>query len=88
MATTVDCGEGRHQVCTGRGYTAYLIPQDSRRLDEAPFYCGCQCHHRGLATGGRGVRCSDPECPKIAPPVVPAGGDGEGATPRRRGARP
>lgn len=25
---------------------------------------------------------------EIAPPVVSAGGDGEGATPRRRGARP
>lgn len=45
MPITVDCGENKHDLCTGRGRTAYLIPQESRALDEEPFNCGCTCHH-------------------------------------------
>lgn len=55
MSVTVDCGEGKHDLCVGYGHTAYLFPQDSRDLDEPPFNCGCVCHH-----DGRGTPC--PEC--------------------------
>lgn len=47
MAVTVDCGEGKHALCTGSGRTAYLFPQESRSHDEPPFDCGCRCHHDG-----------------------------------------
>lgn len=57
MAVTVDCGEGKHQLCVGRGRTAYLFPQESKDAGEEPFYCGCGCHHDG--TEGC-VPCSDP----------------------------
>ena len=53
MARTVDCGEGRHGQCTGTGRTAYLVPQESRDLDEPAFHCGCRCHH-----DGQGVPCA------------------------------
>lgn len=56
MAKTVDCGEGKHDLCTGRGHTAYLFPQESRDHDEPPFYCGCKCHHVSDAK----VPCQDP----------------------------
>lgn len=46
MSVTVDCGENKHDLCTGTGRTAYLIPQDSRSLDEPEFNCGCTCHHK------------------------------------------
>lgn len=52
MAITVDCGENKHGLCTGRGRTAYLFPQESRSLDEPQFICGCWCHH-----GGPGIPC-------------------------------
>lgn len=52
MSITVDCGEGRHDLCSGQGHTAYLFPQESRDLDRPPFDCGCRCHH-----DGRGVPC-------------------------------
>lgn len=58
MPITVDCGEGKHDLCTGTGRTAYLISQESRGYDEPPFYCGCHCHH-----DGSGTPCGDPECP-------------------------
>lgn len=53
MSKTVDCGEGRHDLCVGYAHTAYLFPQESRPLDEAPFACACRCHH-----DGRGVPCT------------------------------
>lgn len=55
MSVTVDCGEGKHDLCTGTGRTAYLIPQESRGFDEPPFNCGCPCHH----DGGLGVPCKE-----------------------------
>lgn len=55
MSKTVDCGEGRHELCNGTGRTAFMFPQEDRHYDEPPFNCGCPCHH-----GGSGVPC--PEC--------------------------
>ena len=52
MSITVDCGEGKHDLCVGKGRTAYLFPQESRGTDEPPFACGCRCHHDGT-----GVPC-------------------------------
>lgn len=52
MAITVDCGEGKHKLCSGRGHTAYLFPQESIPLDKPAFHCGCWCHHDGT-----GVPC-------------------------------
>lgn len=46
MSRTVDCGEGRHDLCVGYAHTSYLFPQDSRPIDEEPFPCGCRCHHK------------------------------------------
>jgi len=68
VSVTVDCGEGKHALCTGRGHTSYLFPQESRELSEPPFDCGCRCHHGG----GAGVPCracatptpTDPRCGK------------------------
>lgn len=57
MAITFDCGEGKHDLCTGRGRAAYMFPQESRYLHEPPFNCGCPCHH-----DGRGVPCRAPGC--------------------------
>lgn len=54
MSLTVDCGEGRHNACTGHGRTAYMFPQESRGRDEPPFARGCVCHH-----DGRGVPCQE-----------------------------
>lgn len=64
MAVTVDCGEGKHALCTGRGRIAYLFPQESRGRDEPPFYCGCACHHDGdgvpcVVCRGAGLSPSD-----------------------------
>lgn len=41
MSVTIDCGEGRHDVCLGAGTQHYLIPQlnDGERFD-----CSCGCH--------------------------------------------
>lgn len=44
MSVTVDCGEGRHDVCSGSATKTYLIPQ----LDGERFECGCYCHHPKL----------------------------------------
>jgi hypothetical protein len=38
--TTIDCGEGKHDLCIGWGTDSYLIPQ---RAGER-FDCGCSCH--------------------------------------------
>lgn len=54
MSLTVDCGEGKHDLCAGTGHTAYLFPQESRGYAEPPFNCGCRCHH-----DGRGVPCKE-----------------------------
>jgi hypothetical protein len=51
MSVTIDCGEGKHTVCSGSGTQPYLIPQEAGPR----FFCGCPCHH-----GGEGVPCSDP----------------------------
>jgi hypothetical protein len=61
MSVTVDCGEGKHDLCAGTGRTAYLFPQESRDLGQKPFACGCPCHHEG-----RGVPC--PECAPTGTP--------------------
>lgn len=57
MGVTVDCGEGKHTICSGRGHTAYLFPQESVPWGEPAFYCGCGCHHDGREGC---VPCSDP----------------------------
>lgn len=57
MPITVDCGEGKHDLCIGTGHTAYLFPQESRKLDEPPFYCGCRCHHDGTGTPCKDITC-------------------------------
>ena len=56
MSITVDCGEGKHTVCRGKGRTAYMFPQEDRDYDEPEFNCGCRCHH-----GGEGVPCQECE---------------------------
>lgn len=58
MSVTVDCGEGKHDLCSGRGRTAYLFPQESPEPDEPSFYCGCPCHHNETSS----VPCMDPGC--------------------------
>lgn len=40
MSWTIDCGEGRHDECTGSGDQTFLIPQ----LDGIEFICSCLCH--------------------------------------------
>lgn len=52
MSVTVDCGEGKHDLCTGTGRQAYMFPQEDRWPPDPPFNCGCQCHHDGT-----GVPC-------------------------------
>lgn len=37
---TVDCGEGKHELCIGWGTETYLFPQ----LDGDRFECRCWCH--------------------------------------------
>lgn len=44
MALTIDCGEGRHDVCIGYAKQTYLIPQ----LDGELFRCACGCHRNGM----------------------------------------
>ena len=44
MALTIDCGEGKHDVCSGTITGAsYLFPQTA---DEPPRPCRCDCHGR------------------------------------------
>jgi len=62
VSRTVDCGEGKHDLCLGTGRVSYLFPQENRDFDEPPFFCGCRCHHEGTVSGFRGVPCADPEC--------------------------
>lgn len=57
MSLTIDCGEGKHTVCSGSGTDVYLIPQESGDR----FYCGCGCHHDRASV--KGVPCQDPDCP-------------------------
>lgn len=52
VSVTIDCGEGKHEVCSGSGDQPYLIPQDAGPR----FECGCPCHH-----GGIGVPCRECE---------------------------
>lgn len=40
MGVTVDCGEGKHDLCIGWATQTYLIPQ----LDGERFECACPCH--------------------------------------------
>jgi hypothetical protein len=63
VVITVDCGEGKHDLCTGTGHKAYLIPQESREPDEPPFNCGCRCHHDGT-----GVPCVECNAAQLAQP--------------------
>lgn len=44
MAKTIDCGEGKHDLCTGTGTRAWMFPQED---DPDGFACGCACHHAG-----------------------------------------
>lgn len=37
---TVDCGEGKHDLCIGWGDYSYLFPQ----LAGERFECRCSCH--------------------------------------------
>jgi hypothetical protein len=37
---TIDCGEGRHLVCSGEGTDVYRIPQEGG----VRFACACSCH--------------------------------------------
>jgi len=41
MGITVDCGEGKHDLCCGFGSHHYLIPQLN---DGGNFTCACPCH--------------------------------------------
>jgi hypothetical protein len=41
LSLTIDCGEGRHQVCRGAGTQHYLVPQYD---DGTEFACACKCH--------------------------------------------
>lgn len=41
MSLTIDCGEGKHDICRGRGKHHYLIPQEN---DGTEFICSCPCH--------------------------------------------
>lgn len=54
MSLTVDCGEGKHDLCTGSGDQPYLVPQDAGPR----FACGCRCHHDGI-NGLFGVPCEE-----------------------------
>lgn len=45
MSVTLDCGENKHDLCTGTGRQAYLVPQEDRWPPDPPFNCGCTCHH-------------------------------------------
>lgn len=40
MSRTIDCGEGKHDVCSGSGTQPYLIPQEAGK----EFSCECPCH--------------------------------------------
>ena len=37
---TIDCGEGKHDLCIGWGTSQHLIPQE----DGERFECECGCH--------------------------------------------
>lgn len=41
MSVTIDCGEGKHEICRGRGRQHYLMPQYD---DGEEFECECPCH--------------------------------------------
>lgn len=41
MSITIDCGEGKHSVCSGYGTHHYLVPQLN---DGKEFECACPCH--------------------------------------------
>lgn len=49
MSVTVDCGEGKHSVCSGIGTHHYLIPQLN---DGEPFKCQCPCHTKFVGKPG------------------------------------
>jgi len=42
LGLTIDCGEGKHDLCIGWGRAHYLIPQ----LGNERFDCGCPCHKK------------------------------------------
>lgn len=64
MSVTVDCGEGKHSLCSGQGRTAHLFPQESRSHDEPAFFCGCRCHHDGSGLPCR--ECARPHIGSLA----------------------
>ncbi len=51
MALTIDCGEGKHDVCSGSGTDVYLFPQESGKR----FTCACRCHTKSGRLGSVGV---------------------------------
>ena len=42
MSVTIDCGEGKHDLCVGWAKQTYLFPQ----YDGERFECDCPCHKR------------------------------------------
>lgn len=65
MSITIDCGEGKHDLCIGTGRSAYMFPQEDRFPPDPPFYCGCQCHHEGVK-GRDGERIFGTPCAECA----------------------
>lgn len=64
MSLTIDCGEGKHDICSGTGRHHYLIPQLN---DGEEFECACSCHKKEKEKAEDGVRHDLPTLSRWAP---------------------